>query len=184
MVPRQAASLILVRDAARGLELLLVQRGPTQRVMASFWVFPGGAVDEGEQPRAAAVRELGEEAGIDGVTPDSLVAFSRWITPELIAARFDTHFFIARTPAGARPHVDGAECVDWRWTTPRGALDAHAGGKLALVFPTLRQLEALAPFATVEGLLHHARGLKVKPVLPRVVGGDAPRIVLPGDPDY
>ena len=132
--PRQSASLILVRDAEHGLELLLVKRNPRARFMGGFWVFPGGAVDRGEDHSAAAVRELAEEAGVANVEPESLVAYSRWITPERIEIRFDTRFFVARAPAGARPRVDGEECVGLRWTTPRAALEEHARGELAPVF--------------------------------------------------
>ncbi len=183
--PRQSASLILVRDAEHGLELLLVQRNPRARFMGGFWVFPGGAVDRGEDHRAAAVRELAEEAGVANVEPESLVAYSRWITPERIEIRFDTRFFVARAPAGARPRVDGAECVDLRWTTPRAALEEHARGELALVFPTLRHLEELTAFATAHDLLEHARTRDIVAVLPRVTtSGDEPRVLLPGEPGY
>jgi len=183
--PRQSASLILVRDGERGLELLLVRRNPAARFMGGFWVFPGGAVDRGEDHRAAAVRELGEEAGVADLEPEALVAYSRWITPERIAIRFDTRFFVARAPAGARPRVDGEECVDLRWSTPRAALDAHVSGQLALVLPTLRHLEELAAFESVDDVLEHARTREVVPVLPRVVlGGDEPRVLLPGELGY
>ena len=183
--PRPSASVIVLRDGATAPELLLVQRNPQQPFMGGFWVFPGGAVDEGESHRAAAVRELAEEASVDGVAPDELVLYSRWITPEAIKMRFDTYFFLARAPEGARPRADGRECVDLRWTTPREALDAHARGELALVFPTIKQLEGLAQFAAVEEVFAHARGLDVRPVLPRVVGsGDETRVLLPGEPGY
>ncbi len=183
--PRESASLIVVRDGDGALELLLVQRNPEQRFMGGFWVFPGGAVDAGETHRATAVRELAEEARIGGVDPAALVPFSRWITPEAIQTRFDTHFFVVRAPRDARPRVDGRECVDLRWTTPRAALDAYAAGELALVFPTLKLLESLQPFSGVDRLLAHAAGLEVQPVLPRVVqGGGTPRVLLPGEPGY
>ncbi|HEV2059007.1 MAG TPA: NUDIX hydrolase [Solirubrobacteraceae bacterium] len=183
--PRQSASLILVRDGDRGLELLLVRRSPAQRFMGGFWVFPGGAVDPGEDHRAAAVRELAEEAGVTDLAPEALVEYSRWITPELIEIRFDTRFFVARAPARVRPRVDGEECVDLRWTTPRAALDAYARSELALVFPTLRHLEQLSAFTTVDLLLEHAREREIVAVLPRVVlGADEPRVVLPGEPGY
>jgi 8-oxo-dGTP pyrophosphatase MutT (NUDIX family) len=188
--PRQAASLILLRDGAGGPELLMVQRNPAQRFMGGYWVFPGGAVDaaEGEGDRAhraAAVRELREEAGIDGVDAVDLVKYSRWITPELIETRFDTHFFLARAPAGATGRADGVECVDLRWSTPRAALDAHASGHFALVFPTKRHLEELTAFGSLDELLDHARDKDVQPVLPRVVlGGDGARVRLPGEPGY
>lgn len=183
--PRESASLILVRDGERGLEVLLVRRNPAARFMGGFWVFPGGAVDAGEDHPTAAVRELAEEAAITGLEPAALVAYSRWITPERIAIRFDTRFFVARAPAGARPRVDGEECVDLRWTSPRAALDAYAREELALVLPTLRHLEELAAFATVDALLEHASEREIVAVLPRVVlDGDERRVVLPGEPGY
>jgi 8-oxo-dGTP pyrophosphatase MutT (NUDIX family) len=183
--PRHSASLILVRDGDRGLELLLVRRNPAARFMGGYWVFPGGAVDAGEDHRAAAVRELAEEAGVTNLEPEALVAYSRWITPERIAIRFDTKFFVARARAGARPRVDGAECVDLRWTTPRVALDDYAADALELVLPTLHHLEELAAFATVDALLEHAREREIVAVLPRVVlDGDERRVVLPGEPGY
>ena len=183
--PRQSASLILARDGERGVELLLVRRNPAARFMGGFWVFPGGAADAGEDHRATAVRELAEEAGVTNVEPDALVAYSRWITPELIAIRFDTRFFVARAPAGVRPRVDGEECVDLRWTTPRAALDAYARDELAFVLPTLRHLEELSAFATVDALLEHAGGREIVAILPRVVlDGDERRVLLPGEPGY
>ncbi|MFP5362234.1 MAG: NUDIX hydrolase [Thermoleophilia bacterium] len=183
--PRRSASLIVVRDAPAGLELLLVRRSPQQRFMGGYWVFPGGAVDDGESHPSAAVRELAEEASIAGVDPAQLVPYSRWITPEAIQTRFDTIFFVVRAPAGARARVDGRECVDLRWTTPRAAVEAYGGGQLALVFPTLKLLEGLQPFATVAALLEHAAGLDVRPVLPRVVqDGEEPRVLLPGERGY
>ncbi|MFI5037480.1 MAG: NUDIX domain-containing protein, partial [Solirubrobacterales bacterium] len=67
--PRQAATVILLRGGAEQLELLLVRRTPGARFMGGVWVFPGGAVDAGEGDgddahRAAAIRELHEEAGV------------------------------------------------------------------------------------------------------------------------
>jgi 8-oxo-dGTP pyrophosphatase MutT (NUDIX family) len=189
-VPRQSACVILLRDGDEGIEVLLVRRNPEQRFMGGFWVFPGGAVDAGEGEgdgahRAAAVRELEEEAGVTGVAPDGLVKYSRWITPELVEIRFDTQFFLARAPAGVEARVDGTECVDARWTTPRLALEDHAGGALPLVFPTLRHLDELSCFATVGDLLRRARDRDVQPVQPKVVlSGQTVLIVLPGEPGY
>lgn len=183
--PRQSASLILARDGPAGLELLLVQRNPQQRFMGGFWVFPGGAVDPGEEHRLTAVRELAEEAGIADLDPAGLVLYSRWITPEAIQTRFDTQFFVARAPYGARPRIDGQECIDLRWTTARAAVAAYTDGELALVFPTLKLLEGLRAFATVAALLEHAAALVVQPVLPRVVReGENARVLLPGEPGY
>lgn len=189
-IPRRSASVILLRGAADGLELLLVRRSPAQRSMGGIWVFPGGAVDESDGDgddahRAAAVRELHEEAGVGGVDPAALIPYSRWITPELIRNRFDTHFFLAVAPAGVRAQPDGVECVELRWLSPQAALDAHRATEIELVFPTIRHLEALTAFASVDELLVDARGREVRPVLPRVLlSGENARVVLPGEPGY
>jgi len=188
--PRQAASVILLRGGAQALEALLVRRTPKARFMGGVWVFPGGAVDAGEGDgdaahRVAAVRELREEAAITLADPDELVKFSRWITPEEVQIRFDTHFFLALLPPGQEPQVDGEECVDLGWFTPRAALDAHRAGEIVLVFPTIKHLEQLSEFACVDALMEHARGREVLPVQPRVVlEGEVARILLPGEPGY
>jgi 8-oxo-dGTP pyrophosphatase MutT (NUDIX family) len=188
--PRQAATVILLRGGAEELEVLLVRRTPKARFMGGVWVFPGGAVDaeEGggdEAHRAAAVRELAEEAAITLSDPGELVKFSRWITPAEVQIRFDTHFFLAPLPHGQEPRIDGQECVDLGWYTPEGALAAHGAGDIVLVFPTIKHLEQLRDFATVEELLAYSRGREVQPIQPRVVlEGEVARIVLPGEPGY
>jgi 8-oxo-dGTP pyrophosphatase MutT (NUDIX family) len=188
--PRQAATVILLRGGAEELEVLLVQRNPKARFMGGAWVFPGGAVDAGEGDgdeahRAAAVRELSEEAAITLLDAGELVKFSRWITPAQVQIRFDTHFFLAPLPYGQSPRIDGEECVDLGWFTPQAALLAYRAEEIVLVFPTIKHLEQLSEFASVEELLAYARGREVVPVQPRVVlEGEVARIVLPGEPGY
>jgi 8-oxo-dGTP pyrophosphatase MutT (NUDIX family) len=188
--PRQAATVILLRGGADRLEVLLVKRNPAQRFMGGAWVFPGGAVDahEGEGDlahRTAGIREVAEEAGVRLTDPGALVRFSRWITPEAVKIRFDTHFFLAAAPASAEPRADGAETVDLGWFSPQEALDAHARDEIALVFPTIKTLEQLAAFGSADELLTWAGGREVEPVEPQVVRqGETARIVLPGEPGY
>jgi 8-oxo-dGTP pyrophosphatase MutT (NUDIX family) len=184
--PRASASLILLRDSAEGPEALLVQRNPEQRFMGGAWVFPGGATaPEDDDERMTAVRELEEEAGIDLADDHELVRFSRWITPAQVMIRFDTHFFVAEAPEDLEPTVDGSECVDWRWLTPRTALELHRADELMLVFPTIKHLEQLARFRTASEALEHARASRVLPVEPRVlVDGGVAQVVLPGEDGY
>jgi 8-oxo-dGTP pyrophosphatase MutT (NUDIX family) len=189
--PRQAASVILLRDGTDdALELLLVKRTPKARFMGGVWVFPGGAVDADEGDgddahRAAAVRELREEAAISLDGPRALVKFSRWITPAQVQIRFDTHFFLARVPDEQQAAVDGEECVELGWFTPDAALQAHRDEQIALVFPTIKHLEQLSGFESVEQLLAHARQRDVQPVEPKVLlEGEVARVLLPGDPGY
>jgi 8-oxo-dGTP pyrophosphatase MutT (NUDIX family) len=189
-VPRSAATVIVLRGGGHGLEVLLVKRNPEARFMGGAWVFPGGAVDRDEGQgddalRAAAVRELGEEAGISLPSPERLVPFSRWITPPEVKIRFDTWFFLAPLPDGAEPLVDGSEVVDARWYEPAAALGAAADGELLLVFPTIKHLEQLSVFATADELLDYARQREIRPVEPRVVmSGEQARVLLPGEPGY
>ena len=188
--PRQAATVIVLRGGDADLEVLLLRRNPAARFMGGAWVFPGGAVDahEGEgdaSHRIAAVREVEEEAGLRLPDPGALVKFSRWITPPQIAIRFDTHFFLAPLPPGQEPRADGEEMVALGWHAPAGALDAHRRGELQLVFPTIKQLEQLAGFASAAELLEWATGREVVAVEPRVLmTGEAARLVLPGEPGY
>src|ERR687891_573120 len=172
--PRPAATIILLRrggrHSERAVEVLLVQRNPAARFMPGVWVFPGGVVEQSERAgdregepsdedeerahRAAAIRELEEEAGI------------------------------ALAPPHSPPRADGEETVDAGWFAPRRALDMHAAGELELVFPTIKHLESLLPYATSNEVLE-AVGHRVEPVLPKVIGeGAEQRIVLPGDPGY
>ena len=181
---RPAATVIPVRDGDTGLELLLVQRNPESRFMGGAWVFPGGAVHEGETEAETAVREAEEEASLK-LDTDTLVPFSRWITPRQVKVRFDTHFFVAPTPADAAPVCDGEECVDLRWIGPTAALDAYKADELMLVFPTIKHLEQLTEFTSVEDVLAHARARRVQPVEPRVLtDGGVARVLLPGEPGY
>jgi 8-oxo-dGTP pyrophosphatase MutT (NUDIX family) len=178
--PREAATVIVLRGGAAALEVLMVRRNPAQRFMGGLWVFPGGAVDPGETPEAAGVREVQEESAVALAEP--LVPYSRWITPAQIKIRFDTWFFLARAPEDADPRVDGSECVDWGWFTPAAALGDEAIG---LAFPTHKTLQGLQRFGSVDEAIGWASGRPVEPVEPRVVHeGEVARVVLPGEPGY
>jgi 8-oxo-dGTP pyrophosphatase MutT (NUDIX family) len=184
--PRQAASIIVLRDSPEGPEVLLVQRNPAQRFMGGAWVFPGGAVHAEDAGHAAtAVRELREEAGVELPAGADVVPWSRWITPAEVKVRFDTWFFVAAAPDGAEATPDGGECVGARWIRPADALAAGRRDELMLVFPTIKHLEALAGMSSVEDALEKARTREVVPVQPRVVVRDGQaELLMPGDPGY
>ena len=181
---REASSLILLRDAAQGPEVLLVKRNPEQRFMGGAWVFPGGAVHaEDDDVRTTARRELEEEAGIALAVDAELARFSRWVTPAQVKLRFDTHFFVALAPPGVEARVDGAECVEARWLRPADALAAGARDELLLVFPTVKHLEQLADYGSVGEAMTRARERRVLAVAPRVLlEGGVARVVPAGEP--
>jgi 8-oxo-dGTP pyrophosphatase MutT (NUDIX family) len=176
--PRPAATVIVLRGGSERLEVLLVQRTPKASFMGGAWVFPGGAVDAGEDHRRAAVRELREEAGLTIDDASSLVPLARWITPAQVTIRFDTWFFLVAAPAGQEARPDQRETVDARWFEPSRALEGGDAGELLLVFPTIKTLESLIPFSTADAALEWASRLDIRPVEPRVEGG---RIVLDDD---
>jgi 8-oxo-dGTP pyrophosphatase MutT (NUDIX family) len=193
-VPRPAASVVLLRRGGkhsdRALEVLLLKRTERARFMPNVWVFPGGAVDDGDGEdeagfKACAVRELEEEAGIALPADEELVLFSRWITPEVVSRRFDAWFFLALAPAHTPPRPDGVETTDAGWFEPAGALEAQAAGEIVLAFPTIKQLESLLPFGSSDEALAAHREVEVEAILPKVIGTpEDNRVVLPGDPDY
>jgi 8-oxo-dGTP pyrophosphatase MutT (NUDIX family) len=193
--PRPAASIVLLRrggkHSQRALEVLMLKRSEEARFMPGVWVFPGGSLDEADGAeeaglRACAVRELAEEAGIELAPEEELVPFTRWITPELIATRFDAWFFLALAPAHTPPKPDGIETTEARWFEPAAALAAQDAGELVLSFPTRTQLGWLAEFRTSDEALAAYRERPLDPILPKVIADEAPepRIVLPEDPDY
>jgi 8-oxo-dGTP pyrophosphatase MutT (NUDIX family) len=192
--PRPAASIVLLRrggkHAQRALEVLMLKRSEEAKFMPGVWVFPGGSLDEADGAdetglRACAVRELAEEAAIELPAEEELVPFTRWITPEVIATRFDAWFFLALAPAHTPPKPDGVETTEARWFEPAAALAAQDAGELVLSFPTRTQLTWLTEFRTSDEALAAYRERTLEPILPKVVeDGAEPRVVLPGDPDY
>lgn len=186
---RPAATIVLLRRGGkhldRGVQVLMVQRGSGASFMPGVWVFPGGVIEEGEDPGACARRELAEETGIELGDDTEILPWSRWITPELVPVRFDTHFLVALAPPHSPPKPDGVEVSNAGWFEPQAALDASERGEMELVFPTVKNLETLLPYGRSEEVIEAARERNVEPILPRVVGTrEDHRVVLPGDPDY
>ena len=87
---------------------------------------------------------------------DALHYFSFWITPEALPRRFSTRFFLAAMPEGQDAEHCGGELTDSCWLSANDALAASRDGSISLHFPTIRTLEALAPYGTVDELLEWA----------------------------
>lgn len=210
--PREAATVILVRETARapGFEVFLLRRHRGASFMSNAYVFPGGAVDEGDgDPRATAARELFEEAGvlIAGDIPADLAGLRRrvldgekldvafdldafhyyahWVTPSVEKKRFSARFYVATLPAGQEPSYDDRETVDQAWVTPGEALERAA--ELKLQPPQLRTFHELAACATLDDVFALAarRASAPHPVMPRLAQlpvGFA--LLLPWDAEY
>jgi 8-oxo-dGTP pyrophosphatase MutT (NUDIX family) len=102
--PRDAATVILGRDAARGPEILLLERHRDSRFLPGAFAFPGGRVETQDGAPAAAARCHGlspEEAAriLGDVTPPGR-ALGFWVAAlrELFE---ETGLLVARAGAGA-----------------------------------------------------------------------------------
>lgn len=219
---RDAATVIVARDASDGPHVFLVRRSARSAWLPERYVFPGGAVDAGDHANAAslvhgsagvvdaayvfaAARETFEEAGmlfadrtlghaalaaarrallagertfsealhdLDArVDAGALRYFSRWITPSTEPRRFDARFFVARAPEGQNAEADAAEVHDGRWMRPRDVLEAHARGEIGLIFPTIKHLERIAAYRTVDDLLAFAASKAIVTITPDVQEG-------------
>lgn len=190
---RDAATVVVVRDGAEGLETLMLRRHAQINFAGGMWVFPGGAIDAAdyaggsdplEAARRAATREAYEEAGLV-IDPAELLYFSHWTTPEYQKKRFATWFFIASVDCAQEVRVDGGEIDHYRWLQPRQALAAHRERAFDLLPPTYITLLELADCVDAASALALYRGRQVMEVLPRLAeGGQSLVMLYPGDAGY
>lgn len=112
------------------------------------------------------------EAAIDFA---SLVWTSRWITPVGVPKRFDTYFFLAAVGRDSIASAENVEAVEVRWIAPTEAIKS-----LQIVFPTLKNLEAIAGFTSAEELLASRRGAEIATTRPVLIVEDGrKKIILP-----
>jgi hypothetical protein len=100
---------------------------------------------------------------------DRLFYLARWITPINNPRRWDTRFLVARAPAGQEAIADGSETVSCAWYTPSAALAAYEAGRIALMPPTVRTLDDLSRFTSVDAVLEDAAARVVRAVTPEIV---------------
>jgi 8-oxo-dGTP pyrophosphatase MutT (NUDIX family) len=137
--PRAAATLVVVRDAAVGIEVLLLRRAERGDLNSGAWVFPGGMVEPGDRgvhawcagvDDAAASARLGlPEGGLDYYVAAVRECFE------------EAGLLLALDGSGAmlgeRPDAASAEIAAWRGPLHRGErrladLCAQHGLRLAM----------------------------------------------------
>ena len=84
---------------------------------------------------------------------DQVFVLAHWITDRDLPRRFDVPFLVARMPEGQTPVADESEQFEPVWVRPQDALERHAAGQFFIIFPTIRTLERLKAFATVDAVL-------------------------------
>jgi glyoxylase-like metal-dependent hydrolase (beta-lactamase superfamily II)/8-oxo-dGTP pyrophosphatase MutT (NUDIX family) len=201
---RPAATVLLLRDSAQGVEVLMTRRSATASFAPGAYVFPGGTIDAADSQShdiaarrptqddlrltqaIAAIRESFEELGVllvrradsSAASPADLAAIDRhkplpdqcrerglllaadevyvlghWVTDRDLPRRFDVPFLVARMPQGQTPVADEAEQFEPVWVRPADALERHKAGTFFMIFPTIRTLERLAKFDSVDAVL-------------------------------
>jgi len=127
-------------------------------------------------------RELVQTHGLTFHTIE-IAYFARWVTPARLSRRYDTHFFMA-VGHGEDPDLT-PEHTDYRWISPTAALEAFHSGRLPMLYPTVKTMEALARFDDLTDAFDDFSARPVEPIFARlIVRGDDIKPVMPGDPDY
>ncbi|OQW80062.1 MAG: NUDIX hydrolase [Proteobacteria bacterium ST_bin14] len=99
----------------------------------------------------------------------ALVPFARWLPAHANMRIFDTLFFLAALPHGApEPIVDATENSRVFWMSAQRVIDDADAGRATIIFPTRRNLERLAQFASFAAAVDHARSHPVTTVTPWV----------------
>lgn len=100
---------------------------------------------------------------------EALTPFARW-RPAFHQTRiFDTHFFIAPAPTDDWPlHPQPGECEHAEWISAAAVIDRIARGEASAIFPTMRNLERLARFASFEEARADALAHPVETISPWV----------------
>ena len=146
-------------------------------------VWLGGAIDSHDVLRSTTIGRIIDLSGhVDALRDavQSLVLTSHWITPIGVPKRFDTRFYLSRAPEECEAKVDAGEAVDLTWISPNDALQRHRAKEMPMVFPTIKNLEAILPFTSIEALLKARRGAEIVPIQPLLVSdGGKKKIVLP-----
>jgi 8-oxo-dGTP pyrophosphatase MutT (NUDIX family) len=239
---RPAATVLLVRDGADGLEVFMVVRHHAIDFASGALVFPGGKVEPEDHEIAAdpdrsgragpsdqterasqvaALRETFEECGVllgrsrddgqpltgercqalraDGgrafgdmlaaerieLSLDALTPYAHWITPPIMAKRFDTRFYIASAPEDQLAAHDGFESVDSVWIHPARGLAAAKEGKYTLVLVTRLNLAMLGESADAASAISHARQRRIVTIEPLATKTETGYVIeIPPDAGY
>lgn len=120
-------------------------------------------------------------------TIDELVWVSHWITPIGEQRRFDTRFYLVPAPTEQTSVHDDNETIASLWVRPGDALQRQAAGELTMMPPTIKNLQFLSGFATVDDAM--AAAAEMPPpscILPKIqfVDGQIRGVLLPGDQGY
>ena len=87
------------------------------------------------------------------LSANEVYVLAHWVTDRDLPRRFDVPFLVARMPEEQVPVADEKEQFEPVWVSPSLALTRHAAGDFFIIFPTIRTLEKLQGYTTVESVL-------------------------------
>jgi 8-oxo-dGTP pyrophosphatase MutT (NUDIX family) len=145
VIERRVAVVLLVDRDGR---VLMQHRTPDAKVSPNQWSFPGGRVEAGEEPIAAAHRELLEETGIRVARLDPFWSGTRpsVFNPDGLV---EVHAFTAGTDATQDDVVLG-EGQAMVFLTPEEALDRDLGITAEMLLPMFLGSDAYARLRAAE----------------------------------
>lgn len=117
---------------------------------------------------------------------DDLTYFARWRPKHRHMRIFDTRFFLADLGTGAVDLlVDATENTHLFWASAAEALQLADTGKIKIIFPTRRNLERLAQFASFAEARAHVEAIPVQKIVPSIEQRDgAAWLCIPADAGY
>jgi recombination protein RecT len=113
---------------------------------------PAMQVDVARIDRSAPLRPQLEQCGLQLDVRD-VWQLAHWTADRNLPKRFAVPFLVARMPEGQTPVADESEQFEPVWVNPQEALDRYQAGQMPMIFPTLRTLERLVQFASVQAVL-------------------------------
>ena len=87
------------------------------------------------------------------LSANEVYVLAHWVTDRDLPRRFDVPFLVARMPEEQVPVADEKEQFEPVWVSPSLALTRHAAGDFFIIFPTIRTLEKLQGYTTVDSVL-------------------------------
>ena len=116
---------------------------------------------------------------------DALTYFARWLPAHAHMRIFDTRFYLARAPDGFEAKVDDTENVRLLWASARQVLADCDAGHATVIFPTRRNLERLAQYASYDDAVARALAHPPRTITPWSEEREgAPYLCIPDDLDY
>ena len=119
---------------------------------------------------------------------DAIFYVAHWVTPQGENRRFDTRFFLARSPLAQKPLHDDGETIASLWVRPSDALERERSGELMMLPPTIACLQFLAEHSSTESALGAAARIGRPPrILPKIrpaTPGARMQLLMPGDGGY